>query len=138
MPRVCDVMPLLDVDGIVGALTAELQDVGSGALYCPCAAPTQGFVSCTYMSSGLGRIAFVGVIVNCLFLAGACGAFCHLSSVAMACLLLALLMLTGLTGCACLAIVVLWGMKSTWFSNVLPLLLCVLGMQACAQEALTP
>ena len=61
----------------------------------------------------------------------------------MACLLLlvvllVLLMLTGLTGCACLAIMVLWGMKSTWFSNVLPLLLCVLGMQACSQAALTP
>ena len=39
MPRVCDVMPLLDVDSTVGALTAQLQDVGSGALYCPRAAP---------------------------------------------------------------------------------------------------
>ena len=31
-----------------GALTAQFQDVGSGALYCPRAAPTQGVVSCTY------------------------------------------------------------------------------------------
>ena len=48
MPRVCDVMPLLDVDSILGALTEQLQDVGGGALYCLCAAPTQGIVSCTY------------------------------------------------------------------------------------------
>ena len=48
MPRVCDVTPLLDVDSIVGALTAQLRDVGSGALCCPRAAPTQGVVSCTY------------------------------------------------------------------------------------------
>ena len=66
------------------------------------------------MSRGVGHIAFVGVIVICLFLAGACGAFCRLGSVAMACLLLlvvllTLLMLTGLTGCAYLAMVVLWG-----------------------------
>ena len=43
-----DVVPLLDVDGVVEALTARLQSTGSGSLYCPHAAPTQGVVSCTY------------------------------------------------------------------------------------------
>ena len=38
------------------------------------------------------------------------------------------LVLTGLRGCACLAIVVLWGMEGTRFSSVLPLLFCGLGM----------
>ena len=47
MPRVCDVIPILDVDNIVGALTAQLQNMGSG-LYCPRMAPTRGVVSCTY------------------------------------------------------------------------------------------
>ncbi len=65
-------------------------------------------------NSDLGHTAFVGVIVICLFLAGACSAFCSLGLVAIAYLLLlvvwlVLLMLTGLTGCAWLAIVVLWG-----------------------------
>ncbi len=40
MPCVCDVVPLLDVDNIVEALTAHLQDKCYGPLYCPCAAPT--------------------------------------------------------------------------------------------------
>ena len=48
MPRVHDVVTLLDVDGVVEALTARLQSTGSGSLYCPRAAPTQGVVSCTY------------------------------------------------------------------------------------------
>ena len=48
MPRVHDVVPLLDVDGVVEALTAHLQSTGSGSLYCRRAAPTQGVVSCTY------------------------------------------------------------------------------------------
>ncbi len=48
MPRVFDVMPLLDIDGIVEALTVQLQDMGSAALYCPREAPTRGVVSCTY------------------------------------------------------------------------------------------
>ena len=43
-----DVVPLLDVDGVVEALTGHLQSTGSGSLYCPRAAPTQGVVSCTY------------------------------------------------------------------------------------------
>ena len=48
MPRMHDVVPLLDVDGIVEALTGHLQGTGSGSLYCPHAAPTQGVVSCRY------------------------------------------------------------------------------------------
>ena len=46
--RIHDVVPLLDVDGFIEALTARLQGTGSGHLCCPCAAPTQGVVSCTY------------------------------------------------------------------------------------------
>ena len=46
MPRVHDVVPLLDVDGVVEALTALLQR-NSGQHY-PRAAPTQGVVSCSY------------------------------------------------------------------------------------------
>ena len=62
--------------------------------------------------------AFVGVIVICLCLAGACGAFCNLGLVAMGCrlllfVLLALLMLTELIGCAYLAMLVLLGMRGT-------------------------
>ena len=48
MPRVHDVIPMLDVDNIVGDLTEQLQGTGSGALYCPRVAPTRGVVSCTY------------------------------------------------------------------------------------------
>ena len=48
MPRVHDVVPLLDVDGVVEALTGHLQGTGSGSLYCPRVGPTQGVVSCTY------------------------------------------------------------------------------------------
>ena len=44
MPRVHDVAPLLDVDGVVEALTVLLQITGSGGLHCPRAAPTQGVV----------------------------------------------------------------------------------------------
>ena len=77
-----------------------------------------GVSSLALMSSGLGHTAFAGVIVICLCLAGACSAFCSLGLVAMACLLLlvvllALLMLTGLRGCAYLAMLVLLGMRGT-------------------------
>ncbi len=48
MPRVFDVMPLLGIDNIVDALTVQLRDMGSVALYCPREAPTRGVVSCTY------------------------------------------------------------------------------------------
>ena len=47
MPRVHDAVPLLDVDGVVEALTVHLQSTGSSSLHCPRAAPTQGVVSCT-------------------------------------------------------------------------------------------
>jgi len=43
-------------------------------------------VSFSALSRGLGHTAFVGVIVNCLFLVGACSAFCILGLVAIACL----------------------------------------------------
>ena len=124
------------------ALTVQLQDMGSAALYCPHAAPTRGLFP-ALMSSGSGHTAFVSVIVICLFLVGACSAFCSLGFNAMACILLlvvllALLMLIGLTECAWLAIVVLWGMRSMWSLNVLHLLLCGLGVQACSRKALTP
>ena len=121
MLRVCDVIPILNVDNIsiVGVLTTQLQDMGNGALYCPRVAPTR-VLSLALMSSGLGHTvtAFVGVIVICLCLAGACGAFCSLGLVVMACLvllvlLLTLLMLTRLRGCACLAIVVPSGTRGT-------------------------
>ena len=138
--HVFDVIPLLDIDRIVEALTVQLQDVGSAALYCPREAPTR-VLFLALINSGLGHTAFVGVIVIWLFLAGACSAFCNLGLVAIACLLLlvvVLLMLIGLTGCAWLAIVVLWGMRGTWFLSVLPLLLYSLGTQACSQVAQTP
>ena len=48
MPRVCDVIPILDVDNIIEVLTTQLQDLGNGAIYCPRVAPTRGVVSCTY------------------------------------------------------------------------------------------
>ena len=48
MPRVHDVVPLVDVNAVVEALTERLHSTGSGNLYCLRAAPTQGVVSCTY------------------------------------------------------------------------------------------
>ncbi|DBA96107.1 TPA: hypothetical protein ACH3X1_001601 [Trebouxia sp. C0004] len=142
MPRVFDVMALLDIDCVVEALTVQLQDMGSAALYCPHAAPTQGVVSCTY-EQWFRPYSLVGVIVICLFLVGSRNVFCSLGLVAIACLLLlvvllALLTFLGLTGCAWLAIGVLWGMRCTWFLSILPLLLCGLDTQACSQAALTP
>ena len=142
MPHMFDVMLLLDIDSNVKALTVQLQDMGSAALYCPHEAPTRGLFP-ALMSSGSGHTAFVIAIVICLFLVGACSAFCSLGFNAMACILLlvvlqALLMLIGLTECAWLAIVVLWGMRSMWSLNVLHLLLCGLGVQACSRKALTP
>ena len=72
------------------------------------------FLALISSTSGSGHTAFIGVIVICLFLAGACGIFCSLGLGAMACLLLLVvllvqLMLTRLRGCACFATVVLWG-----------------------------
>ena len=54
VPRVHDVVPLLDVDGVVEALTRHLHGTGSSSLYSPRAAPTQGVVSCTYEHCGSG------------------------------------------------------------------------------------
>ena len=47
MPFMHDVVPLLDVDGVVETLTERLQSTDFGSLYCPRAALTQGVVSCT-------------------------------------------------------------------------------------------
>ena len=83
MPRVHDVVPLLDVDGVVEALTGRLQGTGSGSLYYPSAAPTQGVVR-AHTSSGLSLIAHVGGIVNFLFLGDACSNFCSSGRAVMA------------------------------------------------------
>ena len=48
MPRVIDVVPLSDVDGVMDALTERLTCVGPGRMYCLRVAPSQGVVSCTY------------------------------------------------------------------------------------------
>ena len=48
MPRVCDVVPLFNVDNVVESLTESFQARGNSALFCPRRAPTQGVVSCTY------------------------------------------------------------------------------------------
>ena len=113
MPRVCDVIPMLDVDNIIEVLTAQLQDLGNGALYCPRVPPTRGVVSCTYEQC-FRPYTLRRRFCHLLCLAGACSAFCRLGLVAMACLLLmvvllALLMLTGLKGCANLAMLVILG-----------------------------
>ena len=115
---IIDVIPILDVDNIIEVLTTQLQDLGSTVLCIVLVWLPLGVSSLALVSSGLGHTAFVGVIVICLCLAGACSAFCSLGLVAMACLLLlvvllALLMLTGLRGCAYLAMLVLLGMRGT-------------------------
>jgi hypothetical protein len=66
--------------------------MGNAALYCPCAAPTQVLFP-ALMSSGSGHTAFVSVTVICLFLVGACSAFCSLGFNAMACILLLVVLL---------------------------------------------
>ena len=48
MPRVTDVVPMLDVDGVVDALTERLTCIGPGSVYCPRVASSRGVVSCTY------------------------------------------------------------------------------------------
>lgn len=55
MPCVFDVMPLLDIDSTAEALTVQLQDMGSAALYCPRAAPTCEYCFFALMSNGLGH-----------------------------------------------------------------------------------
>ena len=42
MPCVHDVVPLLDVAGVIEALIARLHGTGSGGLYCPHAGPHSG------------------------------------------------------------------------------------------------
>ena len=115
VPGVHDVVALLDVDGVVEALTARLQSTGSGCLYCPRAAPTQGIVSCTYEQwfkpySPRRRSA------SCFWEAQA-AIFCNLGWAVMACQLLlavwlVLAMWRGLTGSFWLATVVLLAMRS--------------------------
>ena len=87
MPRAHDVVPLLDVDGVVEALTGHLQGTGSGSLYRPHAAPTQGVVSCTneqWFKPYSPRRRYC----HSLFLGGACSDFCSLCWAVMACQLL--------------------------------------------------
>ncbi len=123
-------------------LTEQLQGMGSAALYRPHAAPTRVLFA-ALLSNGLGHTAFIGFIVICLFLVPKTGKWlalcCILGLDAMACplllvVLLALIMLIGLTECGWLAIVML---RSTWSLNVLPMLLCGLGMHVCSRTALT-
>ena len=74
MPRVHDVVPLLDVDGDVEATRpCGLQSTGSGGLHCPRAAPFHA-----HTSSGLSLIAHVEGILSFRFLGGACSDFCSL------------------------------------------------------------
>lgn len=80
-----------------------------------------------WFCSGSGHAAFVGVIVNCLFLAGTCSA---LDLGSMSCLLLLVVLLD-----ACLAIVLLWGMRGMIVQSLLP---GGHSMPACSQAALTP
>ena len=108
---ICLVCMVLDVDGLVAALTPRLQGTGSGSQYCPRAAPTQGVASST---SGLSLTAHVGGNVSFLFLGGACSDFCRLGWTVMACrLLLAVwLVLAMWTGSVWLATVVLLAMRN--------------------------
>ena len=48
MPRVCDVVPLLEADSVVEALKARLCALDNAVSFCPRLAPTRGVVSCTY------------------------------------------------------------------------------------------
>ena len=48
MLHVHNMIPILDVDNIVGVLITQLQDMGNGALYRPRMALSRGVVSCTY------------------------------------------------------------------------------------------
>ena len=86
MRRVHHVVALLDVDGVVEALTACLQTTGSGSLVL--VQPPLRSLFHAHMSSGSSLTAPVGGIVSFLFLAGACSAFCSLGWAVMACRLL--------------------------------------------------
>ena len=132
MPRMHDVVPLFDVDGVVEALTGHLQGTGSGSLYCPCAAPTQGVVSCTYeqwFKSYSPRRRYCQLPVSGRrmqqFLQFRLG--CHGLPIATGwrwpC--------TGLTGFVWLATVVLLAMKCIWYAYGN-------SMQTFSRLALTP
>jgi len=119
-----------------------LQDTGSAAFYCPCAAPTPVLFP-VLMSSGLGHTAFVGAIVTCLFLVGRMQRFlqyrlgCHGLPIAAGCL--AGTAHVGRADRVCLACnsgpV---GDEKHLVFECTALLLCGLGMQACSCTALTP
>ena len=87
MPRVHEVVPLLDVDGVVKALPARLLSTGSGSLHCPGAAPLRVLLH-AHASNGSSLIACVGGIVSFLFLGGACSGSCSLGWAVMVCQLL--------------------------------------------------
>ena len=113
---VCGVIPILDVDDIVGVSTTQLQDMGNGALYCPRVAPTWGVVSCAYEQwfrphslcrcychlpvSGRRMRRFLQFRLGCHGLPIATGRFAAAAHVDRA-------------QRGCLAIVVLWGMRGT-------------------------
>ncbi|DBA85352.1 TPA: hypothetical protein ACH3X2_006033 [Trebouxia sp. C0005] len=117
MQRVFDVMPLLDVDNIVQALTVQLQDMGSAALYCPRDAPSLAVVFCTYEQwfrpySLCRRYCHLPVVGRRMqrFLQFRLG--CHSLPIAAG-RFSGAYMLLGLKGCAWLAILVLLAMRGT-------------------------
>ena len=117
MPCVTDVVPSLDVDGVVDALTGRLTCVGPDSVYCPRVAPSPGVVSCTY-ERWFSPFSPRRSIVSFQFLGGACSAFCSLGWDVVPCQLpqavwLVLTMYTGLTGFVWLATAGLLVMKST-------------------------
>ncbi len=147
MPRVCDVMPLLDVGNVVEALTAHLQVTCRGTLRCPRAAPTRGFVSCTYeqwirLYSPRRRHCHLPVSGRRMqrFLQFTCMLGCHGLPIATG-------RLAG-TGhvdrahrvCLCCNSGAVGDEKHLVFecTHVLLLLLCGYGMQPCSRPALTP
>ena len=108
MPRVHDVVPLLDVDGVVEALTARLQSSTlpgsnpgslSQCIVLVHVQPPLRVLLHAHTGSGLSLIAHVGGIVSFLFLGGACSDFCSLGWAVMACgLLLAVWLVLGSAG----------------------------------------
>ena len=86
MPRVHDVVPVLDVDGVVEALTVLLQSTSSGGLHCPRAAQLRVlFHMHAHTNGGLSLIAHVEGIVSFMFLGGgACSDYCSLGWAVMA------------------------------------------------------
>ena len=76
MPHVHDVVLLLDVDGVMEALTARFQTqvlaVCVGHMQ-----PLLRMLFLAYMSNGLNFKAGVEGVVSFLFLGGACSAYCR-------------------------------------------------------------